>query len=393
MAEKTKTKQVLMGLTMSLLASSAFADARYVVLPTCLGDAVKGTGTTLAVTKTHRLMSIDTKEIETVRKMAHRQHCGGFIDVTHRYTPSIRQHLDYSTFLKNFKPQKVRLTNAKPFNISHEKVVSELVKHVEPNNIWDTLTSLTHFSDRSASTDTGVKAAHWLKDNFDKMAQSAHRDDVNSYFVETGWYKQPSVVTVIGKDIKADAVVVGGHMDTLSYSKPGADDDGSGSSSIMEAARVILNSKEKLTHPVYFIWYAAEERGLVGSGYVVEDFIDKKIPVKAVIQFDMTGYRYHNSDKMWLLADNVDTELSQFVAKLIETYVGAPIGWTKCGYGCSDHASWHYEGFKAAAPFEAKFGEEDPYIHTGDDTMEYVSRDHMTNFSKLAVAFVGELAS
>lgn len=386
-------KKITLSMVLSGLASVALAGERYVVMPTCLGETASKLGQTIAANNKHRLMTIDTSRIEALRQLSHQKHCGGFIDVTHRYTPSIRKDLSGKALLEAMtQPRKTTLQPA-DMKITHTKEVSDLVKQVESNNIWDTLTSLTHFSDRAASSDNGVKAAHWIKDKFDAMAKEAGRSDVKSYFVDTGWYEQPSVVTVIGADIKGDAVVVGGHMDTLNYHKPGADDDGSGSSSIMEAARVILNSKEKLTHPVYFIWYAAEEAGLVGSGYVVEDFLEKRIPVKAVIQFDMTGYRYHGSDKMWLLSDNVDKDLSEYVAKLIETYVGAPIGWTACGYGCSDHASWHYEGFRAAAPFEAKFGEEDPYIHTGNDTMEYVSLEHMTNFSKLAVAFVGELAS
>ena len=80
-------------------------------------------------------------------------------------------------------------------------------------------------------------------------------------------------------------------MDTLDGRMPGAGDDGSGSSSVMEMARILLSSKINFKRPIYIIWYAAEERGLVGSQYVVEHFIDNSIPVKAAIQFDMTGYR------------------------------------------------------------------------------------------------------
>lgn len=383
----------LFGLSVGLLSTSVFAEVHQFVMPNCLSESLTLKSNTLAKTKQLSLLAIDSKHMTTLVLQAHKIHCGGFVDVTHKLNQSLKGTLDYKAFLNAQQAKKPAITHTS-YTISHEKAVKALVSQVEPNNIWKTLGSLTSFSDRYANSETGVEAAQWIKDNFDSMARDAGRTDVKSYFVQTGpWYDQPSVVTVIGADLKTDAVVIGGHMDTLPYSKPGADDDGSGSSSITEAARVVLNSDEKLTHPVYFIWYAAEEMGLVGSSYVVDDFIDKKIPVKAVIQFDMTGYRYHNSDKMWLLSDNVDKDLSDFVATLIETYVGAPLGWTQCGYGCSDHASWYQEGFKASAPFEAKFGEEDPYIHTGNDTMEYVSVDHMTNFTKLAVAFAGELAS
>jgi leucyl aminopeptidase len=212
--------------------------------------------------------------------------------------------------------------------------------------------------------------------------------------VKTGWYKQPSLVTVIGKDIKAPAVVLGAHMDTLDGRMPGAGDDGSGSSSIMEMARVLLASKTSFKRPIYIIWYAAEERGLVGSQYVVEHFMEHKIPVKAAIQFDMTGYRVDAADPtMWVFTDYTDKGLSNYVAKLIETYVHVPVDYSKCGYGCSDHASWTEEHIPAAFPCESNFEDHNPYIHTSSDTMDLLSLEHMTNFSKLAIAFAIELAS
>ena len=43
-------------------------------------------------------------------------------------------------------------------------------------------------------------------------------------------------------------------------------------------------------------------------------------------------------------------------------------------------------------PFEAQMGKDNPYIHTGLDKMELLSLSQMTDFSKLALAFIGELA-
>ncbi len=377
----------------SILACSmpAMADNATLVMPKCLYNALNIQHKVLSQNDAFALVSMQRDKIENLRLLAHKKHCGGFIDVSHKLK---RQGLkiNHKTFLNHFtKPKKSYETES--YRVSHQDKVKSLLMNVEPTIIWHTLESLTQFEDRSASTDNGVKAAHWLKDNFDKMAKEAGRNDTHSYLVDSGWYKQPSVVTVIGKDIKSDAVVLGAHMDTLSYSKPGADDDGSGSSSLVEAARVLLNSKEKLAHPVYIIWYAAEERGLVGSQHVVADFVEKNIPVKAVLQFDMTGYRYHKKSKIWMIGDNVNTELSKFVESLVKTYTGVDVGWTECHYACSDHASWTQEGFKSAFPFEARFGEEDPYIHTGEDKMEYVSLEHMTNFAKIGIAFAVELAS
>jgi leucyl aminopeptidase len=96
---------------------------------------------------------------------------------------------------------------------------------------------------------------------------------------------------------------------------------------------------------------------------------------------------------MWVFTDYTEKSLNNYVAKLIDTYVHVPVDYSKCGYGCSDHASWTEIGVPAAFPCESNFEEHNPYIHSSSDTMEKLSLEHMTNFSKLAIAFAIELAS
>jgi leucyl aminopeptidase len=106
----------------------------------------------------------------------------------------------------------------------------------------------------------------------------------------------------------------------------------------------------------------------------------------------MTGYKYKNDPTIWLMQDNSDRALTNFLAKLIKTYVKAPIARTQCGYACSDHASWTDGGFRAAMPFETEMGSDNPAIHTKADTMEKIALDHISDFAKLGLAFAVELA-
>ncbi|MBL7481782.1 M28 family peptidase [Legionella sp. 27fs60] len=279
------------------------------------------------------------------------------------------------------------------FEIKHTKDVNAALKAVVADNIWLTLNHLTSYTNRSATKDTGVEAANWLKTTFDAMASEYGRTDTETFFVKTGWYKQPSLVTVIGKNIKAPAIVIGAHMDTPDGRMPGAD-DGSGSATIMEAARVLLASKLSFKRPIYIIWYAAGTRDRAGSQYVVQYFQEKSIPVKAVIQFDMTGYRANADDPtMWVYTDYTDHNLSKYIAQLITTYIHVPVDYSRCGYECSDHATWNEEGISTAFPSESDFEDRNPYIHSSSDTMDFLNLNHMTNFAKLAIALAIELAS
>jgi len=88
----------------------------------------------------------------------------------------------------------------------------------------------------------------------------------------------------------------------------------------------------------------------------------------------------------------VDEDLTAFIRKLIGAYAALPYRETKCGYACSDHASWRKAGFPSAFAIEGDFSDSNPYIHSANDVIENLSFEHMIEFSKLAVSFAVELS-
>lgn len=356
-------------------------------MPLCLAQHLSAEYPVIAENNEFKIINVPSTDLDKINLLADEVHCGRFVNVTDKLQQSSAKQI-LNLVVKN------QNSNERPYKIRHKKKVTAALEEVDQVQIMLNLKSLTEFENRSASLQTGYDAALWVQSTFEKMAALYRRTDTETYLVKTGnRFMQPSVVTVIGKNLPGKAVVIGAHIDTLNGRMPGADDDGSGAASTLEVARVLLFSA-KLKHPVYIIWYAAEERGLVGSQYVVQDFINKEIPVKAVMQLDMTGYRHDvNDPTMWVYRDYTDNALSDFVASLITTYVNVPVDKSNCGYGCSDHYSWQSEGFPAAFPCETAFNNHNPYIHTRSDTIDRLSPEHMANFAKLGVAFAIELAS
>ncbi|MGQ3888308.1 aminopeptidase LapA [Legionella sp. CNM-1927-20] len=383
-----------------MLANSAIAqtDAKteQLKVPQCLATHLPSDYTVIAENNSFRIIDVPANDLEKIVRIADKVKCGRFTNITHliqRTNMHARQNQAQHLLVKS--PKKTLLVRPNAYPIQHQAEVSAAIEKVKVENIMATLTHLTSYENRSATKNTGVETAKWLQAKFEELAKSAKRSDTKTYFVKTGsYYKQPSLVTVLGKDIKAPAIVIGAHMDTLDGRMPGAGDDGSGSSSLMEVARVLLESSYEFKRPIYFIWYAAEERGLVGSQYVVEHFLDESIPVKAVMQLDMTGFRNDRNDPtMWVFKDYTDRALTNFTRDLIQTYLGVPVAESYCGYGCSDHASWDDEGIPAVFPCETNFEDHNPYIHTSRDTIDRLTPEHMANFSKLGLAFAIELAS
>lgn len=96
-----------------------------------------------------------------------------------------------------------------------------------------------------------------------------------------------------------------------------------------------------------------------------------------------------------LIADETNRIQNSFVFKIIDEYVKVPWGYSQCGYGCSDHASWTDAGYSSSFPFEANFDESNHHIHTIHDTLESAggNANNSVKFSKLAAAFVLEMAN
>ncbi len=81
-------------------------------------------------------------------------------------------------------------------------------------------------------------------------------------------------------------IVIGGHIDSADPDIPGANDDGSGSASVIELARVLKQRNNQST--IVFALFGGEEQGLRGSRYFVKHF-DRMEHVALMLQIDMTN--------------------------------------------------------------------------------------------------------
>lgn len=85
--------------------------------------------------------------------------------------------------------------------------------------------------------------------------------------------------------------ILGAHQDSMNYlfpllPAPGADDDCSGTVSILEAFRVLATSGFiPINGPVEFHWYAAEEGGLLGSQAIARYKKESGARIGAMMEF------------------------------------------------------------------------------------------------------------
>jgi len=288
-----------------------------------------------------------------------------------------------------------------------QKELYPLIKNLSKSEIQTNLEKFTSFYTRYYKSDYGRQSSEWLLQKVRGLIEDsgAAKYGAHAEHFRHSWGQNSVIATIPGK--KNSTVVVGAHQDSINLflpsilSAPGADDDGSGSMTILEALRVLLTSEDvikgKGENTIEFHWYSAEEGGLLGSQAIFSEYEKIGRDVKAMLQQDMTGYVQKTLDagkpeSVGVITDFVNPALTDFIKKIITEYCEIPYTETKCGYACSDHASASKAGYPSAFVIESDFELSDDHIHTSDDQIKYLSFDHMLQHARLTLGLVYELA-
>lgn len=286
------------------------------------------------------------------------------------------------------------LSLAKSASITFDENYQKLANLADPLKLQQTVAWISSYPHRYNKAtapnqhveDLKVKLGEWLKD-----AKWPYTIDL----IEHQSTRQKSLrLTIKGRVNPDDVIVLGGHFDSINQSffgskekAPGADDNASGSANLIEALKVL-----KLADPpertLEFYWYAGEESGLLGSAEIAKDAKDKSKNVIAVLQLDMTLFPGSGEQVVGLVTDFTSPWLRDVLTTINNTYVKARFVDDECGYGCSDHASWHRQGYHAVTPFEAVTSTMNRSIHTEKDVIDTKSSfQHSNSFTKFAILF------
>ncbi|MET0553178.1 MAG: M20/M25/M40 family metallo-hydrolase [Vicinamibacteria bacterium] len=305
------------------------------------------------------------------------------------------------------------------YTIDNPVTVNAISANVVPANICSTITTLSAFHTRYYQTQIGFDAAAWIKQRWEQIA--AGRSDITvSYFDHPNFLQHSVVLRIKGTEIPHESVVLGAHLDSIrsgqpsncnvqpppsSCRAPGADDDASGIASLTETLRAALAVGYKPARTVFFIGYAGEEAGLLGSKDIAiamnPAVKQTKAPPVGALQLDMTNFKSTagTAVDVGVLNDANFTNGPQntFIANLISAYQPTltVATNTSCGYGCSDHASWTTQaGVPASIAFEGRFGQHSQNLHSANDTLANMDTtcNHGAKFSRIGAAYMAELA-
>lgn len=287
-----------------------------------------------------------------------------------------------------------------PFSCSHNATIADLLSRTSQSQWldWDQKLSgeetvvvggTTYTIDTRYSNSMGSGAANAKAYDFAvQQAQVWHYPAGNieqDPFTGGGVTAKNLIVTIPGQTTPSEIVVMSAHLDSISGSAtnttnaPGANDNGTGSSTIMEAMRLFRQFRFQRT--LKLILFTGEEQGLIGSGrYVLDHSLAGYV---GVVNLDMFGYDL-NDDSCFEIhvgtrADSLDVGTC-FDASLSAYGLGLSRDFLTTGAtGSSDHASFWNANVGAIEIAENYFNngqaggcvgsEPNPGIHTVNDNI------------------------
>jgi hypothetical protein len=189
----------------------------------------------------------------------------------------------------------------------------------------------------------------------------------------------------------ANTVVIGAHYDHLGYNEDknaldtghvihnGADDNASGTSALLEIAR-LLQQKSPKHNNYLFLHFSGEELGLLGSKYWIEN---PTMPgaINYMINMDMVG-RYDTSHKLTVGGYGTSSKWSQ-IWKTVSTPL--VVKFDSTGSGPSDHASF----YRAGVPVQFFFTGSHPDYHKASDDADKINYEATAQIVTLAYQMMG----
>jgi hypothetical protein len=197
--------------------------------------------------------------------------------------------------------------------------------------------------------------------------------------------------------LRDEVIVIGAHYDHLGYGEvgslapepgdihPGADDNASGTAAIMELARLLAQNRDRLKRSVLVIAFSAEEEGLLGAEYFVQNPTVPREKIVAMLNFDMVGRMTNNRVSVSGVGTAAEWE---GILKAANTE-NLNLQLSQSASGGSDHMPF----MRREIPVLFFFTGMHPDYHRPSDTWDKINYEGQAQIVALAERVVYDLAS
>src|ERR687891_717110 len=290
-----------------------------------------------------------------------------------------------------------------------------IIEGVNLTNLEKTIRDLSSFHTRHTESEYLDDVAYWLTEklqsvcgqevyvqNFtytpdktdDKdsdLKSNTHRQEPSSYDLKNIICEKPGSTN--------NTVMISDHYDSRmedinnsTARAPGADDNASGVSALLEIARILSNVS--LNNSIIFVLFPGEEQSKWGSTQYA-DYIDKtNVDLDLFINLDMVGFSPEETNDFLIEYDNGNVvqdndKYSRAVANYIKgiaekhSYLNATLGLV----GNSDYLRFEALGYTVIGLHDDGVTKS-PNHHTMNDTPDLLDYEYLTSVTRLTLATI-----
>ncbi|MEJ6792937.1 MAG: M28 family peptidase [Lacinutrix sp.] len=271
------------------------------------------------------------------------------------------------------------------------------------------------FQGRGTGTQGQKKATHFLKDFYKSKSiapvikDSSYYQSIPSSFFPEGIEASENVLAYIkGSEKPEEVLIISGHLDHLGIEDNathfGADDNGSGSVAITEIAEAFKIAELSGYSPkrsILFLHLTAEEIGLQGSKFYVENPVFKLNKTIANLNIDMVGRvdKRHEKTPEYLYiigANRISKELHNISEEANKTFTNLELDYkynAETDKNRYYYRSDHYNFAKQNIPVIFYYNGEHKDYHKPTDTEDKINYPLLAKRTKLIFATAWQLAN
>jgi hypothetical protein len=267
--------------------------------------------------------------------------------------------------------------------------VSDAVAMVNEKSLTASIEALQAYNSRNSYSETIYEAQAYISKRLEELGFEVE-------LIPFRLDMSPNVVATWPRAVPpAEWVIAGAHYDSRSQNSsstdaraPGADDNGSGTSCMLELASIVNATSLDSARGLKICFFSGEEQGLLGSQALASVWSEEGKSIAAMVNADMLGYQAGEEITLGFKDRNVTPELVTLAKQLTGMYVPS-LPTADSSSCCSDYLSFYENGFPSVGFFESGMAASDyPSYHTDTDLLTYVNTKQLTLETQAVVATV-----
>ncbi len=293
-------------------------------------------------------------------------------------TSVITQHITAQSLIQSYKQRADMVTQA---------------------NITNNLQEFSDLGVKKTGSVQNTNTLNWLKNKYVSYGYTAGQitEDPFSFSIGNTTVNSTNlVITKTGTVYPDKYVIICGHYDTIVG--PGVSDNGSGTSILLEAARILKDVPTE--YSIKFIHFSGEEQGLEGSYHYADNIAyqgnTRQLDIKLVLNIDQVGGKIGNTNTTITCERDTggvpgNNAASNTATQELATCTGlySPLQ-TSISYAySSDYMPFEAKGYTITGFYEYTRSNNE---HTVNDTLANIDPVYVLNVGKAAVGALQHFA-